>query len=259
VVEQGGDHISTFSQKEYINFADKYAYLVHLLRSEDLAALDPEELVESANSLDKEAFTIIVVEEYDDGERSPFIIKRFNTYSIESKTGSVSVIGEGVCHYNKEISVLVLALPVLVLFISSFIIPIVSRFIGLISIPENCLDGMTYMIAPLAFIIGIAMPFAINILPAIIGFELPQGNTELMKNLHLVMALIVIFRISPLIGMVLVCIRANLYTEYLREKWFLIIVTIGGVLGNLSWLILGMLMEISYSGKFVYVANLFGF
>jgi hypothetical protein len=103
------------------------------------------------------------------------------------------------------------------------------------------------------------MPFAINILPAIIGFELPQGNTELMKNLHLVMALIVIFRISPLIGMVLVCIRANLYTEYLREKWFLIIVTIGGVLGNLSWLILGMLMEISYSGKFVYVANLFGF
>jgi len=53
---------------------------------------------------------------------------------------------------------------------------------------------------------------------------------------------------SPMIGMVTVCIKANLYTEYLREKWFLFIVTIGGALGNMSWLILGMLMEMSYTG-----------
>jgi len=120
--------------------------------------------------------------------------------------------------------------------------------IGTLSIPENCLDSMTYLIAPLAFIIGIAMPFVIEVLPSIIGFELPKGNMELLKNLHFVVLIILIFRISPLVGMVLFCIRANLYTEYLREKWFLVIVTIGGVLGNLSWLILGMLMEMSYSG-----------
>jgi len=257
VVSQGEDDVSTFSLKEYINFAEAYSKLLQLITDEDLVNLDHEEVVELASKIDNEPFTILVVEEYDDGERSPFEIRRFNAYTINSHKCSrknsatpncVDIIGEGVCHYSPEISVLVLGLPVLILFISAIIIPILSQLIGTLSIPENCLDSMTYLIAPLAFIIGIAMPFVIEVLPSIIGFELPKGNMELLKNLHFVVLIILIFRISPLVGMVLFCIRANLYTEYLREKWFLVIVTIGGVLGNLSWLILGMLMEMSYSG-----------
>lgn len=213
-----------------------------------MSLIPAEEFVELAQQFDEEEYTVIVVEEYDDGDKSPFEIKRFNTYAISSEKGVVEVIGEGACHYNSQFSVFVLAMPVVILFILSFLFPIVSRILGLISIPENCLDTMSYMIGPLAFIIGFIMPYVINFLPGIIGFELPQGNVELLKNLHYVIIIVALFRISPLIGMVAFCVKANMYTEYLRENWFLIIVTFCGVLGNLSWLILGMLMEMSYTG-----------
>ena len=242
------DSIHTFSMKEYINYANEYADIVDFIRDSDLARMDSKKLTELAKKFDKSPYVILVVEEYDDGDKSPFMIKRFHAYAIDSHVGQVDVIGEGVCHFNSQISVLVLATPVLFLFLCSFIIPIVSNFVGLISIPENCMDSMTYMIAPLAFIIGIAMPFLINILPAIIGFDLPAGDVQILKNLHWVIIIVAIFRIAPLIGMVTFCVKANLYTDYLRENWFLIIVTIGGVLGNISWLILGMLMEMSYTG-----------
>jgi len=191
---------------------------------------------------------VIVVEEFDSGDKSPFEIKRFVIYAIPSISGNLNKIGEGVCQYSTEISSVTLAIPVILLFLCSILIPIVSRLIGLISIPENCLDGMTYLIAPISFSIGLAMPFVINIITDFIGFELPPGDSDLMFNLPVIILLVGIFRVAPMIGMVIVCIKANLYTEYLREKWFLFIVTVGGALGNMSWLILGMLMEMSYTG-----------
>ena len=110
---------------------------------------------------------------------------------------------------------------------------------------------MSYMISPLSFIIGLVMPFIIKILTHIIGFELPKGEVEIQRNYHLVILIVILLRLSPFIGMVAFCLKAKLYTEYLREKWFLVIVTIGGSLGNLTWLMLGMIIEMSYSGSFM--------
>lgn len=240
--------MDTFSFKEYINFADEYADLVSFIRSAELSSLDPKDVIKYAKRISDETFSIIVVEEFDTGRKSPFEIKRFVAYSLSSEDGVLNSIGEGVCHYSQEISPLVKLLPILILFVASITIPIVSRLVGLINIPENCLDGMTYLIAPLAFIVGLVIPFLLNIILDFAGLELPEATADLFENLPLIVVLVGIFRMSPMIGMVTFCIKANLYTEYLREKWFLFIVTIGGALGNMSWLILGMLMELSYSG-----------
>ena len=242
------DEISTFSMKDYIKFANELADLVTFIRSVDISEASPDKIMEETLELSDEEYGILLVEEFDDGEKSPFIIKRFVSYIIDSNNGEVKEIGQGACHHSPEISSITLAIPVILLLLMSFLIPIFSRLLGLISIPENCLDGMTYLIAPISFVIGLAMPFVINVITDFIGFELPEGHEDLMFNLPIIFVLVAIFRMSPMIGMVTVCIKANLYTEYLREKWFLFIVTIGGALGNMSWLILGMLMEMSYTG-----------
>jgi hypothetical protein len=234
--------------KEYINSANHYSELIRFVRGSELNFLDSLKLSDIAKKISEVPYNLVIVEEYDNGDKSPFVIKKFHTYVIDSHEGKLNYIGDGVCHYSSEVNTVTFMVPVLFLFILSFMIPIVSRFVGLISIPENCLDAMTYMIAPLAFIIGLVMPFITNILLGIVGFDLPPGNADLLQSLPIIIVLIALFRIAPMIGMVAFCIKSNLYTEYLREKWFLLIVTIGGTLGNMCWLILGMLMEMSYTG-----------
>jgi hypothetical protein len=248
ILELASDKISTFTLKEYINSANDYSELVKFVRENDLNSLNSLKMSKIAKKINEGAYNLIIVEEYDNGDKSPFVLKRFNTYVINSHEGKLNHIGEGVCHYSPEVNFVTFIVPVLFLFILSFLIPVVSRFLGLISIPENCLDAMTYMIAPLAFIIGLVMPFITNIILGIVGFALPPGNADLLQHLPMIIILVAVFRIAPMIGMVAFCIRSNLYTEYLREKWFLLIVTIGGTLGNMCWLILGMLMEMSYTG-----------
>lgn len=222
-----------------------------MIRDNDIEEISKLKLNKITKKIDREEFTILIVEEADDGRHSPFVIKRFTVSTISSKEGEVHEISQGVCHHNPRVSGLTLTIPVLVLLTISFLLPIVIRKIGLISIPENCLDSMSYMIAPLAFLIGFVMPFVIKLLSNIVGFDLPKGEVDIQRNYHLVIIIVILLRLSPFIGMVAFCLKAKMYTEYLREKWFLVIVTIGGSLGNLVWLMLGMIIEMSYSGSFM--------
>lgn len=222
-----------------------------LIRENDIENLDKSKLFKYVRKIDHEGFIILILEEVDDGSHSPFTIKRFTVSTIYSKEGEVHEISQGVCHHNPRVSGPTLMIPILALFIISIVTPIIIRRIGLISIPENCLDSMSYFIAPLAFLIGFIMPFVIKLLTNIIGLELPKGEVEIQRNYHLVILIVILLRLSPFIGMVAFCLKAKMYTEYLREKWFLVVVTIGGSLGNLAWLMLGMIIEMSYSGSFM--------
>ena len=105
---------------------------------------------------------------------------------------------------------------------------------------------MSSMICPLAFIIAIVMPFIMNIIPQFVGFDLPHLEVDFDNNRIIIIVIVGVFRMAPIIGMIAFCLKGNMYVEYLREKWFLILVSIGGGLGSITWLLSGILLNLNY-------------
>ena len=109
--------------------------------------------------------SILLVEDFDYGQKSPFTIERVNIYILKPGQSSFEQISEGICHYNPQIDTLFLSLFFIVLLLSSYLIPILLGWFDIIQIPEACKDFMSSMICPLAYIIAIVMPFIVNIIP----------------------------------------------------------------------------------------------
>ena len=62
----------------------------------------------------------------------------------------------------------------------------------------------------------------------------------------MIIVIVAVFRLAPVIGMIVFCLKGNMYVEYLREKWFLVLVSIGGGLGSIAWLSIGILLNLNY-------------
>lgn len=105
---------------------------------------------------------------------------------------------------------------------------------------------MSSMICPLSFIIAIIMPFIVNIIPQFVGFDLPHLEVDFEKNRILIIVIVAVFWLAPIIGMIVFCLKGNMYVEFLREKWFLVLVSIGGGLGSIAWLSAGILLNLNY-------------
>jgi hypothetical protein len=105
---------------------------------------------------------------------------------------------------------------------------------------------MSSMICPLAFIIAMIMPFIMNIIPQFVGFDLPHLTVDFSQNSFVIIIIVGVFRMAPIIGMIVFCLKGNMYVEFLREKWFLILVSLGGGLGSITWLTTGILLNLNY-------------
>ena len=103
------------------------------------------------------------------------------------------------------------------------------------------------MICPLAYIIAIIMPFVVNIIPQFVGFDLPTLDSDFETNRIFVLIILGVFRMAPIIGMIAFCLKVELYVEFLREKWFIVLISIGGGLGSIAWLSVGILLNLSGS------------
>lgn len=102
------------------------------------------------------------------------------------------------------------------------------------------------MICPLAYIIAIVMPFIVNIIPQFVGFDLPALEVDFDTNRVVIIVIVAVFRLAPVIGMIVFCLKGNMYVEYIWEKWFLVLVSIGGGLGSIAWLSIGILLNLNY-------------
>lgn len=102
------------------------------------------------------------------------------------------------------------------------------------------------MICPLSFIIAMVMPFIMNIIPQFVGFDLPSLEVDFHRNSILLLIIVGVFRVAPIIGMIAFCLKGNMYVEFLREKWFLVLISLGGGLGSITWLTAGILLNLNY-------------
>ena len=117
--------------------------------------------------------SILLVENFDYGNKSPFTIQRTNLHILKPGESSFVEISEGICHYNQQIDTLFLSLFFIVLLLVSYLLPVVLGWFDIIQIPDACKDFMSSMICPLSYIIAIVMPFIVNIIPQFVGFDLP--------------------------------------------------------------------------------------
>ena len=190
--------------------------------------------------------SILLMNNHDNGDNSAFEIQRVKIYILRPGSDKFELISQGVCHYNPQVDMVTLSVFFAGLLAISYILPYVLGFLGVLSIPEQCRDFMSSMICPLSYIIAIVMPFMVNIIPSFVGFELPGLNVDYSRNKVLILIILAVFRIAPIIGMIGFCFKGNMYIEFLREKWFLVLISIGGGLGSIAWLSIGILLNLSY-------------
>jgi len=167
------------------------------MKSHKLAEIDLIEVRKIASKMHGDNFTILLINENDDGEKSPFTVKSYQIYLIDLDKEALKLMGEGSCQYNNQIGGVEMMLIVLKVFILSIKIQPILKITKIIKIPGACQTAMSYLICPFAFLLGVFMPYFIVKICYFLGFALPDVNSDFIKSLHWIAIIFLIIRYSP--------------------------------------------------------------
>ena len=235
-----------FTYEEQLSFSKTYLELSEYFNSHGSSSFSPSLIKEYSSKILKSEFNILLIEEYDDGSYSPFVTKTYHLNTINSQSGNKQTIGVGSCHYNDQTSFYDMLMFAAKVFCLAFALQPILRLLTVISIPETCINTMSYMLCPIAFVLGALLPYLIAKICMFCGVALPDPESDFNKSLHWLLIIFLLIRYTPSVLLSTLCYRLNIYEEYVKEKWFLCLTILGGALGNLVWIITGTTVNLSY-------------
>ena len=237
---------SIFTYEEQLSFSKTYMELSAYINSHDSPSFSASLINEYSLKIQKSEFEILLIEEFDDGSYSPFVTKTYHLHKINSLSGIKQTIGVGSCHYNEQVSFYDMIMFTVKVFCLTFALQPILRLITVISIPETCINTTSYLLCPIAFVLGALLPYLIVKICMFIGVALPNPESDFNKSIHWLFIIFLAIRYTPSVLLSTLCYRLNIYEEYVKEKWFLCLTILGGALGNLVWIFTGTTVNLSY-------------
>ena len=237
--------LSTFSNDEMLGITTAYSKLSAYIANNDINSYQTGQIQELTKAIQRIDFKILIISESDTGTYSPFVLKSYQLYSINSDERHVVSVARGSFYYNEQLSFTDLLTIGLKIFILTLIAQPVFRLIGIISIPETCRNTISYLLCPIAFLLGSFLPYMIFNLSYFLGFSLPGPEDDFLKSLHWIFIIFALVRYMPSVLLSTLCYRLNIYEDYVKEKWFMCLTITGGALGNLVWIFMGTCVQSS--------------